>query len=304
MTERKIIFPILYMMFFFMFITACTDKYNNTELEEGSKVSKIEKSETETSETETVSKADKGFEKPIDKSKRKQLKEDLTIALDDFLISDISGVATRLGTGYLPDMQMTINRAMYQGEYLYLIDTRSEGDIRLTFENSKEAYVSMDGGSSWGKVLDMDTVVREGPGSMSGYVTYICLMYAALDAGKECTYDIEKNVYHIELDSDDMMALDLYAIKSTIENKDRFNEFNIYLNDSEIKLKSYKMVTGSKRYEFGFQDKNVFVKEETGEDKEAPDFSAVWIRTIIDETGPIEEMDVIKMFEEIRSQVK
>ena len=93
-------------------------------------------------------------------------------------------------------------------------------------------------------------------------------------------------------------------MRSTIENKDRFNEFNIYLNDSEIKLKSYKMVTGSKRYEFGFQDKNVFVKEETGEDREAPDFSAVWIRTIIDETGPIEEMDVIKMFEEMRSQVK
>ena len=98
MTERKIIFPILYMIFLCMFITACTDKYSNTELDEDSKVSKIEQSETETSETETVSKADKGFEKPIDKSKRKQLKEDLTIALDDFLISDISCVAMRLGT--------------------------------------------------------------------------------------------------------------------------------------------------------------------------------------------------------------
>ena len=49
MTERKIIFPILYMIFLCMFITACTDKYSNTELDEDSKGSKIEQAETETS---------------------------------------------------------------------------------------------------------------------------------------------------------------------------------------------------------------------------------------------------------------
>ena len=101
-----------------------------------------------------------------------------------------------------------------------------------------------------------------------------------------------------------MISLDLTAIKSTIENKDKFNEFNTYLNDNEIKLKSFKSGINIKRYEFGLEDKNVFVKEEIGEDRENPDFSVVWIRTIIDETGPIEEMDVIKFFEEIKSAVK
>ena len=98
-----------------------------------------------------------------------------------------------------------------------------------------------------------------------------------------------------------MMSLDLRAIKSTIENKDGFDEFNTYLNDGEVRLNSFKSGINNKRYEFGFEDKNVFVKEETGADPENPDFSVVWI---IDEVGPIEEMDVIKYFEEIKSTVK
>ncbi len=309
--QRKKLCLIVCVLFLCILFTSCSNINNKLSTEE-----KLENTEKETKKTVKESQKDsseitkktqdnKKTEKPINNSKRKELKEGLTEALDDFLIADISGVAMRIGSGYLPDMQMTINRMMYQGEYLYLVDTRGGGYThRLTFENSKEAYVSLDGGNGWAKVLDMNTSVREGPGSMSGYVTYICLMYAALDAGKECTYDSEKNVYHIELDSKDMMSLDLRAIKSTIENKDRFDEFNIYLDDGEVRLNSFKSGINNKRYEFGFEDKNVFVKEETGADLENPDFSVVWIRTIIDEKGPIEEMDVIKFFEEIKSTVK
>lgn len=149
--QRKKLCLIICVLFLCILFTSCSNINNKLSTEE-----KLENTEKETKKTVKESQKDsseitkktqdnKKTEKPINNSKRKELKEGLTEALDDFLIADISGVAMRIGSGYLPDMQMTINRMMYQGEYLYLVDTRGGGYThRLTLIDEKGPIEEMD----------------------------------------------------------------------------------------------------------------------------------------------------------------
>ena len=189
---------------------------------------------------------------------KERLKAQLVMELDDFLASDFTSIGT-----YSENSDKSYKYSVFSSrikdeeETLYtsvIEDSKNNYSVNL-MTDGKVGYVSYGDTPGWNRVEDKEALII-GRMTDASYISYISFVYAAIDAGLDCPYASEYSAYYITTNEETAGKLDLKAIKSKLNNADKFSEYEQYLALNEQYLKAYDNELGVVRKSFLFELKD------------------------------------------------
>ena len=265
MLKKKIFAVVMYVLACFTVLSACvstakeeTEQSSEKKAKKKDKKKKDKKKETEEDSKEGEKETAQTLADLESMDERERLKAQLVMELDDFLSSDFTSIAT-----YSENSDKSYKYSIFSSrikdeeEILYtsvIEDSKNNYSVNL-MTDGKVGYVSYGDTPGWDRVEDKEALIS-GRMTDASYISYISFVYAALDAGLDCPYASEYSAYYITTNEETAGKLDLKAIKSKLNNADKFSEYEQYLVLNEQYLKAYDKGLGVVRKSFLFELKD------------------------------------------------
>ena len=205
-------------------------------------------------------------------NEREVLKDKLVEDLDDFLSSDYTEVSINSrSNGKSSFSSVTMLKEGENTLYAVSIDNDHEDSYINIMSDSNYAYVKNNIDSNWERTQNKEDLTK-GIMLNSKYISYVSLIYAALDAGLAYEYSPRDSGYVIKIEKDDAAELDFQSINTKIKNIDKLRIYENYLISNEQFFKFYDEELGivRKRYTLSLgKDETFFVEvlKNTKEDK-------------------------------------
>ena len=239
-------------------------------------------------------------------NERDVLKDKLVEDLDDFLSSDYSEVSMNSRSNDKSSFSSVT--MLKEGEntlYNVSIDyDRGDSHIYIMSDNNY-AYVKSNIDSNWERTQNKEDLTK-GIMLNSKYISYVSLIYAALDAGLAYEYSPRDSGYVIKIEKDDAADLDFRSINTKIKNIDKLRIYENYLISNEQLFKFYDEELGivRKRYTLSLEKNETFFVEVLKNSKkdELERISSLGRRKIKDSTK--EKDSFLSLFERTKSKYR
>jgi len=273
MLKKKLFAVAMYVLACFTVLSACASTAKEETEQSSEKKAKKKDKKKKDKEKEEGSGDTKESEKETAETladlesmdERERLKAQLAMELDDFLSSDFTSIAT-----YSENSDKSYKYSIFSSRikdeeavlYTSVIeDSKNNYSVNL-MTDGKVGYVSYGDTPGWDRIEDKEALIS-GRMTDASYISYISFMYAAIDAGLDCPYASDYSAYYITTNEETAGKLDLKAIKSKLNNADKFSEYEQYLVLNEQYLKAYDKGLGvvRKSFLFEFEDNEIYFME-------------------------------------------
>ncbi len=260
MLKKKLFAVAMYVLACFTVLSACASTAKEETEQSSEKKAKKKDKKKKDKKKEEGSEDTKESEKETAETladlesmdEKERLKAQLVMELDDFLASDFTSIGT-----YSENSDKSYKYSVFSSrikdeeETLYtsvIEDSKNNYSVNL-MTDGKVGYVSYGDTPGWNRVEDKEALIS-GRMTDASYISYISFVYAAIDAGLDCPYASEYSAYYITTNEETAGKLDLKAIKSKLNNADKFSEYEQYLALNEQYLKAYDNELGVVKKKF------------------------------------------------------
>ena len=314
MIRKKLFAVLIYVLACCTVLSACisttkeeTEQSSEKKAQKKSKKSKDKDDKKSKEDTEKESeeskenlsnklKKDEDSEGNIDDTKREELKAQTVEILDTMLASEALIIMWE-GIGNGIDGKITLGRYLDGDRKIYFLSANEDDPSKrlYTMTDTNRAYISYDT-KNWGPAEEKESL----NGSTlltSSYLSYLSLIYAALEEGFDIKYLPETDMYEFESNAEKIKDVDIHSISSKINNKAQYDEFAAEFVLNDINTKSYALGIAKKVYRFTYENGTFLIMEELY-DKDDKKFETS-ILIVMQSSDPNAKNVAVEMFDAI-----